>query len=194
MRSQAIISLIALMLAGQFCCCSTITGIIGGPQPPYVITPSDVAIQQFQDRWSAVADESPDGSLTITLTEEEMTSIAVGMLARQVDSPPVSDLQVHFRNERIEVYAMVTVQDSLPLPGMIAFSAHAADGGISVSVEEAAFGPLPIPDSVLEASTDALNKMISESVEAEIENASITDIQIGDEEMIITGTISPTLP
>jgi hypothetical protein len=191
MRSQAVIPLVALMLAAQFCCCST---AIGGPQPPYVITPSDEAIQRFQDRWSTVIDQSLDGSFTITLTEEEMTSIAVRMLARQVDSPPISDLQVHFRDQRIEVYATVTVQDSLPLPGMIAFSARATDGGISVSVEEAAFGPLPIPDSVLEASTDALNDLISESVEAEIEHASITGIQVGEKEMTITGTVSPTPP
>jgi uncharacterized protein YpmS len=191
MRSQVVIPLIALVLAGQFCCCST---IIGGPQPPYVITPSDEAVQRFQDRWSTVVDESLDGSFTITLTEEELTSVAMQMLARQVNSPPINDLQIHLRNERIQVYATVTLQDSLPLPGMIAFSARATDGGISISVEEAAFGPLPIPDSILEASTDALNDLISKSVEAEIENASITDIQIGDAEMIITGTISPTPP
>jgi hypothetical protein len=191
MRSQAAIPLITLVLAAQFCCCST---VIGGPQPPYVITPSNEAVQRFQDRWRTVVDESLDDSFTITLTEEEMTSIAERMLAKRVDSPPISDLQVHFRNQRIEVYATVTVQDSLPLPGMVAFSAYATDGGISVSVEEAAFGPLPIPDSVLEASTDALNDLISEGVEAEIENASITGIQIGEEEMTITGTISPAAP
>lgn len=191
MRSQAAIPLIALVLAAQFCCCSA---AIGGPQPPYVIPSSDEAVQRFQDRWSTVVDESLDGSFTITLTEEEMTSIAMQMLTRQADSPPISDLQVHFRDQRIEVYATVTVQDSLPLPGMVAFSAHATDGGISVSVEEAAFGPLPIPDSILEASTQALNDLISQSVEAEIENASITDIQIGEEEMILTGTVSPSSP
>jgi uncharacterized protein YpmS len=188
MRSHLMISLAALVLAAQFCCCC---GNVGGPEPPYAITPSDDAIQDFKQRWTAVTDGSPDGSFTITVTEEELTSLAAQSLARQADPPPVSDLQIHLRDDRIEVYATVTVNDSLPLPGMVAFSATAVDGDINVTVEEVAFGPLPIPDSALGSATEVLDDLVSRSALNETGEVTITDIQIGEGEMTLTGQLSP---
>jgi hypothetical protein len=191
MRSQVLIPLLALIVVAQaLCCCS----IAGGPQPPYSITPSDEAIQRFKERWDTVVEGSPNGTFTITVTEEEMTSLATRMLDRRDDLPPISDLQVHLRDGRIEAYATVTVNDSLSLPGMVAFSAAAADGEINVTLEEAAFGPLPIPDSALETATDVLNSLIAESVLDEIGDAAISDIQIGEGDMTLTGTMSADQP
>ena len=191
MRSHILVPLVALVVVAQsFCCCP----IAGGPQPPHTITPSDEAVQRFKERWGAAVEESLDSAFTVTVTEEEMTSLAAQMLAQQQDSPPISDLQIHFRDGRIEAYATVHMDDSLSLPGMVAFSASATDGEINVTLEEAAFGPLPIPDSVVEAATDALNNLIAESVLAEMDKATITDIQIGAGEMTLTGTISADQP
>ena len=191
MRSRVLVPLIALIVVTQSCCCCT---LIGGPQPPYSITPSDEAVQRFKEHWNGVTEEYSDGSFTITVTEEEMTSLAMQMLAKQEDPPPISDLQVHFRDGRIEAYATVTVGDSLPVPGLVAFSVAATDGEINVTLEEATFGPLPIPDSALETSTDMLNNLISESVLTEMGEAIITDIQIGEGEMTLTGTITSDQP
>ena len=191
MRPYVLTSIVALALVAQSCCCCT---MIGGPEPPYAITPSGDAVQRFKERWSTVVDGSLDGSFDITMTEEEMTSLIAQSLEKQEDAPPVSDLQVHFRNGRIEVYATVTVNESIPLPGLVAFSAAATDGSISVTLEEIAFGPLPIPDSVLEASTDMLNELISSSMTTEMGEVAITDIQVGEGEMTLTGTIASDSP
>jgi uncharacterized protein YpmS len=187
-RSHILIPLIALAVAAQSCCCCA---VLGGPQPPYVIAPSDETAQQFKDRWDTIVKGSPDGTFTITVTEEEMTSLAAQMLAEQENAPPISDLQIHLRDGRIEVYATVSLGDSLPVPGMAAFSAAAIDGGISVALEEVSFGPLPIPDSALETATDLLNELIAESIQNEMERAVITDVQISAGEMTLTGTITP---
>ena len=138
-----------------------------------------------------MTDGSPDGSFTISVTEEEMTSLAAQILASQADPPPVSHPQIHLRDGRIEVYATVTVNDSLPVPGMVAFSATAVDGGITIDVEEVAFGPLPIPDSALESATEVLDDMVSSGPLAEMDEVTITDIQISDGEMTLTGKVSP---
>jgi uncharacterized protein YpmS len=191
MRSHVLISLAALILAAQFCCCC---GNIGGPEPPYVITPSDDAVQRFKERWTTAIDSSLDGSFTITVTEEEMTSLIVQQLAKQEDPPSISNLQVHLRDGRIEVYATATVNDSLPVPGMVAFSATATDGNIDVTVEEVEFGPLPMPDSIVETATDMLNDLIHRSMLAEMGEVTITDIQISEGEMTLTGGISPPSP
>jgi hypothetical protein len=188
MRSHALIPIVALAVVAQSCCCCA---LVGGPQPPHSITPSDEAVQRFRERWATVVDESLDGSFTITVTEEEMTSLVAQMLAKQEDPPPIRDLQAHFRNDRIEVYATVTVNDSLPLPGLVAFSVSATDGELSVTLEEIAFGPLPIPDPVLETLTDAFNESLSTIILAEMDEALITDIQVGEGQMTISGRITP---
>ena len=191
MRSQVFVSLVALVVLAQACCCCP---LVGGPQPPYSITPSDEAVQRFKERWDTVAEESPDNTFTITVTEEEMTSLAAKTLEKQQDLPPVSDLQLHLRDGRIEAYATVAVNDSLSLPGMVAFSVAAIDGKINVTLEEAAFGPVPIPDSALETATAVLNDLIAQSVMSELGHATITDIQVGDGEMTLSGTISADQP
>ena len=191
MRSYVAISFIALMLLVQSCCCCT---ILGGPEPPYSITPSDDAIEGFKERWHTAVDGSPDGSFSITLTEEEMTSLIVNRLDQEKDVPPVRDLQVHLRNGRIEVYATIMMNGSLPVPGMIAFSAKPVAGTIGVTLEDVAFGPLPVPDSALEAPTDVLNELISRSVITEMGAVTITDIQIGEGDMTLFGQIAPDSP
>ncbi|MEE8391939.1 MAG: hypothetical protein V3S14_14235 [Anaerolineae bacterium] len=190
MRSHVLVPLIALVVVQIFCCCS----IPEGPQPPYSIMPSDEDAQNLQERWDTVLEENLDGTFTITITEEEMTSLATQMLAKQQDLPPISNLQVHLRDGRIEAYATVTVNDSLSLPGMVAFSVTATDGKVNVTLQEAAFGPMPIPDSALETVTDTLNNLIAESVLSEMDEAIVTDIQINAGEMTLTGTITPNQP
>jgi len=184
-RSHILVPIIVLAIAAQVCCCCT---MVGGPQPPYPITASDEAIQRFQERWATAVDESTDGSFTITITDEEMTSLLAQMLAEQ-DELAISQPQVHFRNGRVEVYATVTVADPLALPGMVALSVIATDSEIGVTLEEMAFGPLPIPEPILEPLTDTLNEMLSESILAEMDEATITDIQIGEGQMTISGRV-----
>ncbi len=192
MRSQVLVPLVVLVvLAQSLCCCP----LVGGPQPPYTITPSDEAVQRFKERWDTAVKESlDDNTFTVTVTEEEMTSLAAQMLDERQNLPPVSDLQIYFRNGRIEAYATVTMNDSVSLPGMVAFSPAVVDGKITVTLEEAAFGPLPIPDSTLETATDTLDDLLAESMMTELDRATITDIQIGDGEMTLTGTISADQP
>ncbi len=183
MRSQILVLLIALLVTAQSCCCAS---ILGGPQPPYAITPSDEAVQSFQERMAKV-EPNADGTFSVTITEEEMTSLVVQRLDAQQDPPPIRQPQVYFRNGRIEVYGTVDVNDSLSLPGMVAFSVVSGDDGISVTVEEISLGPLPVPDSVLESLNEEVDQTLTDNVQVGGVEAIITDVQIGDGEMTITG-------
>lgn len=184
MRVRILVPLIALAVAVQTCCCCT---VLGGPQPPYTITPSEEAIRRLEERMNT-AGQGPDDSFTITITEEELTSLVVlRMLAQQEEPPPFSDLQVHFRNDRIEFYATVHIADPLALPGLVAFSIAATDGKPVITVEEIAFGPLPIPGPILEMLSDVLNETLSSYIQSDGAEIFITDVQIGDGEMTISG-------
>jgi len=183
MRSQILVPLISLAVAAQVCCCCT---MLGGPQPPYAIAPSDAAVQRFEERMNSV-DTGANNSFTITITEEEMTSLVVRQMSKQENPPPISEPQVHFRNGRVEFYATVQFAESLALPGLVAFSITAVGGKVEVSVEEIALGPLPIPQSMLESLTDMINQTLTQNIQVDGAEAIITEVQIADGEMRISG-------
>lgn len=187
MRSQVAVPLVAMLVAAQACCCCT---ILGGPEPPYDITPSEEAVQQLEERLNSI-EIGDDGSFSITITEEEMTSLVVHNLNEQMlAETPIVDPQVHFRNDRIECYAEVQFGGFLTLPGLIAFSMTAQDGGIEVAVEEIALGPLPIPSSLLQSLTDLLNETLSDLTMVEGMEATVESVEIGDGELTILGQVT----
>jgi hypothetical protein len=188
MRSNVLPLLIAALVVAQSCLCFTLAG---GPQPPYDIVPAEESAKSLRERWNEAANASPDGTFSITVSEEEMTALVAQALAEQEDvSSTISDPQVYFRDNRVEVYASVKINDTLSVPGMVAFSLAVAEGNVTAAVEEVAFGSLPIPESALETATSVLNELIAQSISGEIEQAAITGVQIGDGEMILSGVIN----
>ena len=187
MRSKLFVFLVALVVAAQSCCCLS---LLGGPQPPYPITPSEETIRQFEERMRST-ESNPDGSFTVTITDEEITSLVVlRMLANREEPLPASDIQAYFRNGRVEVYATVQVAKSLTLPALVAFTIDAADGQATVILEDVTLGPFPAPQSVLDSLTDMLNQALEENIQVDGQRVIVSDVQIGEGEMTITGRLS----
>ena len=184
MHSKILVVSITLVVLAQACCCCT---ALGGPQPPYTITPSDQHVRNLEERMESV-DIAPDGSFHITVTEEEMTSLLVQTMEEDQQPSPISDPQIHLRNGRVEVYATVQIVESFSLPGLVAFSVDVTDRKATVTVEEVAVGPLPMPDPIKDALTDAINQVFAESTQTESQgNAIITDVEVGDREITFYG-------
>jgi uncharacterized protein YpmS len=186
MHSKVLIVAIALSVIAQACCCCT---LLGGPQPPYTITHSEETVQRLQERVDAIETDA-NGNFSLTISEEEMTALAAQVLEEMEDGPPISDLQVFFRNSRVELYMTIHLSDSFSLPGMIAFTISAREGDFAVTIEEMMVGPLPLPESITEAMTEALNDALTEGVSDSEGNVLITDVQIGDKEMTVYGQMS----
>ncbi|MBN1977272.1 MAG: hypothetical protein JW918_07715 [Anaerolineae bacterium] len=101
-----------------------------------------------------------DGSFSIVVSEEEMTSLAVLVLEDMDDPSPISQPQVLFRNDRIEAYATIHATGSTEVPGMLAFTVDILDGEIVVTREKIDLGPLPIPESLTEPVTEMLTEAL----------------------------------
>ena len=187
MRSHILIPIIALLVVAQACCCCT---MLGGPQPPYPITPSDEAIQRLEERMNS-ATPGPDGTFTITVTDEEITSLVASRIAEQQgEMLPISDPQIYFRNGRIETYATLELAGSLPVPCMVALSIAVENGLPVVTIEEIDAGPLPIPAALLEELTNTFNQMLADSFAGEGAEFTITGVQIGEGQMTVTGQMA----
>jgi hypothetical protein len=183
MHSKLLVVSIALIVAAQACCCCT---ILGGSQPPYTITPSGEAVTRLQERMESTETDA-DGKFSVTVTEEEMTSLIVQWLDEMDDPPPISQPQVHFRNGRIEFYMIIHWSDVFETPGMIAFTVDAQDDEAVFTVEEITVGPIPLPEAFSEVMTDLLNEAFEEVFSGEEAGAIVTDVQIGDKEMTVFG-------
>ncbi len=182
MHSRVLALAIALSVAVQACCCCA--NLLGGPQPPYTITHSEETVQRLQERVGAMETDE-NGNFSLTISEEEMTALAAQALDEMEDGPPISGLQVFFRNNRVELYMTIHLSDSFSLPGMVAFTIDAQEGDFAVTIEEMLVGPLPLPESITEATTETLNDALAKGVSDEDGNVLITDVQIGDKEMTI---------
>ncbi len=175
------------ILAQLLCCCSTLMG----PRPPYKVTPSDEAVEHLKERLEQSLQAGPDGSVSVTITEEEMTALMAELLARQGENVPIADPQVLFRDGRIEFYATVTQNEMPPLPGMVAFSAAAVDGEVRLTVIDAKVGPFSLPPAALEEATQALNDALMQGIPEEAGHVTITAIQVSDQEINISGVLTP---
>ncbi|MFL7792533.1 MAG: hypothetical protein AB8I69_10365 [Anaerolineae bacterium] len=187
MHSKLLIISIVLIVAVQACCCCT---ILGGSQPPYTITPSDEAIARLEERMN-LTEPDANGDFSITVTEEEMTSLMAQWIEEMDDPPPISQPQVHFRNGRVEFYMIIHWSDAFETPGMVAFTVDAQDDEAVFTVEEITVGPIPLPESFSEVMTDVLNESFEEVFAGEDAGAIITDVKIGDKEMTVFGQTTP---
>lgn len=187
MRSHILIPIVALVIAAQACCCCT---TLGGPQPPYPITPSDEAVQRLEERMNS-ATPGPDGTYTLTITDEEITSLVAQALAEQEERSgtpsPISNPQVYFRNRRIEAYADLKLSDPLSVPCMVALSIAIENGSPVVTIEEVDAGPLPVPAALLTELTDMFNQMLADNFANQGGGLTITGVEIGEGQMTITG-------
>jgi len=186
MRSQVVIPLVVLLVAAQTCCCCT---ILGGPQPPYTVSHSEQAFEDLEARMDAI-ETGPDGSFSVTITEEELTSLVVHNLDEREGLSSIQEPQVLFRNGRIECYAKISPASSLALPGLIAISLDAQDSKLDVTIEEIVLGPLPIPQSILETFTDLVVSTIVDLFSSEQASITINDVEIGNGELTISGQIT----
>jgi hypothetical protein len=119
-----------------------------------------------------------------------MTALATQALDEMEDGPPLSDLQVFFRNGHVELYMTIHLSGSFSLPSMLSFIIDAQDGEFAVTIEELVVGPLPMPKSITDAMTEALNEALTEGVPGDEDKVLITDVQIGDREMTLFGQMS----
>ncbi|MBI3764202.1 MAG: hypothetical protein HY260_20370, partial [Chloroflexi bacterium] len=118
-----------------------------------------------------------DGSVTITMTQEQLTSLVAIELAKNPDAP-VKDPQVILHSGQIVFTGTLDAQ-SLKGDAEIKMTAAVDENGQpDITIISAKIGPLPIPDSLLpgisKAVSDALFNQITTQAGTKIKLTSIT--------------------
>lgn len=164
---------------------------LGGPTPPASPIPfSTEAAGQFENLVTQAVGSSRDGEVTVVVTEAQLTSY-IALRLQETPDAPLQDVQVYLRDGQIILFGDAQV-GSLKAPAEIRLNvATNPNGGVDVDVSEANFGPVPVPQSMLDTLSATLDEAMSGQFGPQATGVRVSNIVIGDGEMTITGTANP---
>lgn len=159
---------------------------LGGPEAPTDRTPAAPPAQS-QDWRSIIANARPGDTLDVTLTEADLTAI----VARQVVSLSditISEPRVILRNGQMEVYGKA---DASGISGnfQAVLNVKVENGRAGLEVVSANFGSLPVPSSLTERMTAALDDALSDATGAGQSRLYVNRVELFDGYMTINATV-----
>lgn len=180
----SIVCACAAILAALLACGGPLQ--VGGPTPEYSPVPvSTEAIQSLDDKLDALGVAS--GEVTVTLTEAELTSLFDEKLRADPDSA-FSDPQVYLRDGKLKLYITVTT-DNLSGNALVVMNAAIVDNKLRVTIESADFGPVPIPQGVLDSLATTINDQLLAAMSGLPTGVGLKTIVIADGTLAITAIV-----
>jgi hypothetical protein len=140
-----------VLLSASLACNQQIS--TGGPTPEYPpIAVSTQAAQSLNSKLSSLGVAT--GDVTLTITEAELTSAMA-----QQENPTLQNPQIYFRDGKMKLYVNL-VTTNLTAGALIVINPTVTNGQLSLVVEKADMGPLPMPDDVLKNLSTTINEQI----------------------------------
>ncbi len=163
---------------------------LGAPTPPASPIPvSTEAAGQVEGLWATAVAGSTNGQVTVVMTELQLTSYAALKLTNDANAP-ITDPQIFLRNGKLVLYGKVKV-NNFSLPAALTLSvAPTASGSVSVTIDNADVGPMPVPSSLRQTLADNINQAITQNLGPANVAFKVTEIVIGDGKLTVTGTIT----
>jgi hypothetical protein len=183
-----ILTLIAVLVVASLACSLSIVNPAIIPTSTPTQTPILVTTQAAGDFINSLEQPTFDpttGSVTIVLTEQEITSY----VATQLQSDPntfIRDPQVTLEDNQVIIHGTV-VTEILTAPGTVSATITVGEDGLPVAtITSATVGSFPIPSPLLSTASDMIDQGISKSVnEYTGANYQIVSITIADHQMTI---------
>jgi hypothetical protein len=170
-----------VLLLGLACGpCSFLSGEV--PTPPHPIAVSTESAAQLESRIRQNLSGEPGQQFILRMSDAEVTSLLATELAKY-DESPVTEPQVWFT--RGKIYSTGRVVNVLPVEAdlFMVSSARIDDGRVTVVIEEASAGAVPLPDGVLETISQSINETVDE-LQLEVQ---VTALEILEGEVIVKG-------
>ena len=169
--------------------CSPSFGL-GAPTPPASPIPvSSEAAGQVDGLWATAVAGANDGQVTLVVTEAQLTSYVALKLTNKADAP-ITDPQIFLRNGKLVLYGKIKA-NNITLPAALTLSVvPTASGIVSVTIDNADVGPLPLPSSLRETLADNINQLIAQNAGSGDTGFKVAEIVIGDGKLTVTGKLT----
>ncbi len=185
MYRRALIGILAILPA--ILACSIFLGGPAYPDPPVPVSTQDAAgLQTAFD--AAVAEAAQTGTLTVQLTESQLTSYLAAQLAQEAN-PPITDPQVTLRDGTLQVVGTVQNGVFVSNAGLTAQFSVDPNGLPQIAVTQATYGPFPAPSELTDALSALLREMLTGSFGPAAIGFRLESITIADGTMTLTGRI-----
>ncbi|MBN2550069.1 MAG: hypothetical protein JXB15_12975 [Anaerolineales bacterium] len=184
--SSFLLVIASLVLASLSC---NYAKVFQRPTATSPVVVSTAAATEFADNLEkAAATAVSGGTVTLTVTEQQLTSAAMLELQSQSDIP-VQDFEIRLRNGQIQISGQVQ-QDGFSLPLNIILEVNAdVAGNLHSQVVSAKIGPFPLPEDILNQLTEQLDQMITDQLAVNGMKLVIEQITIAEGSMTVTGSI-----
>ncbi|HUH97441.1 MAG TPA: hypothetical protein VLZ89_08800 [Anaerolineales bacterium] len=183
MKTRIVLALTMLTLATLAC-----SIFVGGPAYPATPVPvSTTAAQSLQNQVNqAAATGEASGTVTLNITQEQLTSYLAVYLQSQPNLP-ITDPQVLLQNGQMEVLGKVQQGlFSANLSMTMAVSVD-QDGQPKITITQEDFGPLPAPQGLNEAASAFVAEALTGSLGPAATGFRLESISIADGVMTVSG-------
>ncbi len=185
MTKRLTLFVLLLLLTGLACQAPVRLAATETPSPIPVTTE---AAGELESRLATAAAElETTGQVTVTFTENQITSYIVQQLAATQETR-LSDPQVTLQDGLIEVTGKVSVS-LIKANARIVLEPYVDQGDLRMAIREAKFGSIPIPDATLEELTATLNQNLSEFTSINGRKFRLEVITITDGTMTLSGKL-----
>lgn len=185
MVRRALFTLSALAYASLAC-----SIFLGGPSYPDPAVPisTEAAVGLESAFQHALESGAQTGTLSVELTESELTSYLQSKLAEQVD-PPITQPQVTLRDGALQIFGIARTGIFVANVSLTAQFSVDQNGQPQINVTRAEYGPFPAPSEL----TDALGALLRETLTGTFGPAALgfrlENITIADGKLTLTGRI-----
>ena len=184
------ILLLALILLLAGLACSLPARGDSTPEPTLIPT---LDPQVLKDQLATAAAGFRDsGQISVSFTEQQMTSLVAQALTQQPDLP-VTEPQVSLQNGQMTVNGKVAL-GRITTPVVIVFEPSVLDGRLHVTVKSANFGSLELPANTLEQISASMNENLTEFISVEGRAIQIENVTIADGLLTVTGKATDQTP
>ncbi len=184
-KSKLLIAACVLFLSALAC-----TINVGGPAyptPPIPVS-TDAVGELGQAIQTAVAAGAVSGDVTLSITEPELTSYLAFYLSKQ-SQPFILNPQAYLRNGQIVIYGTVHKGYFVATARIVVTAGVDDQGQLKILLTSADFGPLPVPKSLNDAISAAIQEAYTGALGPVATGFRLETVSIADGLMTITGKI-----
>lgn len=181
------ILLLIMLLAFTAMACQAPLRIAATSEPERIVISGEASAEVEQILATAVAELQQTGSVTLSLTEVHLTSYLAEKLAAQPDNP-LQNPQIFLRNGVIELTGETSIGDLTANTSLI-LEPYADQGDFRVSIQEANFGSIPIPEGALNTLADTINQNLGALVTVNGQKFNLQSVVITDGVITLSGNL-----
>ncbi len=185
MMKKLSIQLLFLIFSFGVLACRMSSNLVQNFEPIPIRT--EDAVDLSEKLKQAVQDAEQQGSFTIDISEQQLTSYIALNLA-QTSEVAITNLQIHLQDGQVWILGDVH-QDNLQLPLTVAVSLNVdTENNLGIEFKQAKVGPFPVPRRLLDTIAQEVEKAFFEQVASVGEEYIIEEISIGEGSILIRGT------